>query len=337
MESVTEYFRKDYTLTALELSHVCNITVQGVSKQIKKLDLKTEIKGSRNYLPPEEVRKLIESRGYVYEGCKILVSSIVKGGVGKSALTIMLSEKLSQLGCRVLIIDIDQQANTSQHFLGEPSELNRYATMAEIISGEANFKDSIVKFSPHIHILPSSMNNSILDFLFTTKNIPLDKAYKTMINSVEQDYDIIIFDTPPAITKPVLSAYLISSGRGEILAPVNGDLYSYEGLGYVADTVEDLCRTYELEGEKAIVLRCCFNKFSERKSNNTQFLAKFLTDPRFKNKFYKTLIKESQDVVYSINSSKSLFETSKKMAVKEDIDSLAREIIGLDGLSGTEN
>jgi cellulose biosynthesis protein BcsQ len=181
------------------------------------------------------------------------------------------------------------------------------------------------------------MNNSTLDFIFTTRNIPLDKAYKGMISSIENDYEIIIFDTPPAITKPVLSAYLISSGRGEILAPVNGDIFSLDGLCHTNETIVNLNRTFELYGDQEIKLRVVFNKFSERKANNTNFLAKFLTDERFKNKFYRTLIKESQDMVYSINSSKSLFDSSKKMAIKDDIDSLAREIIGLDNLSGNDN
>ncbi len=137
---------------------------------------------------------------------KIIAVYHNKGGVGKTTTVVNLAATFSKMGKRVLVIDLDSQANTTfatglVNFRDETKDnlkdnylyhiLCDEASISEIVK-QSNFSSYEVDVIPS-HILLMEKENELnqLDF---TKRILLEK-----LEEVEDNYDIVVVDTPPSL------------------------------------------------------------------------------------------------------------------------------------------
>lgn len=317
--------REELTLAPVELSKLFDISIQAINKQIKKLNIPTVIVNKRNYLEPESVRKIMIDRGFIYPS-KVVSFQIVKGGAGKSSLSQNLAIRANQLGARVLCIDIDQQGNFSQSILmdsGVESNEEEYFSMIDVVEGEVTFENAIIKITNTLHLLPSNMNNSMLDQYLGIKNIPLDKIFKKMIDKVRKNYDLIIFDCPPAINKPNIAAAIASD---EVIMPVNPDRFTIEGLKYTIDAVNDVNE----KNDTNVALKIIYNKFHQKKKGAKEILGQLYSDELYKSMMYNTVISEATEITNAINQRTSIFFNNRSSEIRNDLDNFAKEVLGID-------
>lgn len=139
---------------------------------------------------------------------KIIAVYHNKGGVGKTTVTVNLAAALRKKGKRVLIIDIDSQANTTLatgliRFDDEELDDLKDCNISHVLLSEDSFPIKQVArkslFSqPEIDVVPSHIN--LMKYESELSQQPDSKMMLIgKLNLIEHDYDIVILDTPPAI------------------------------------------------------------------------------------------------------------------------------------------
>lgn len=156
-----------------------------------------------------------------------------KGGVGKTTTAINLAAGLAMAGKRVLLIDLDPQANSSIAFLShEPSEVTAY----EMLTEPDVLAEQIVRTTSvtGLDIIPSRISLA----KFESKLIgEFDAPFrlKDRIASLVQQYDYAVIDTPPTLGLITVNALVAAD---YVIVPIQPSYFALEGTDDLLDTVE---------------------------------------------------------------------------------------------------
>lgn len=177
-----------------------------------------------------------------------------KGGVGKSSIAVNLAAISASRGIRTLVVDLDPQCNSTHYLLGDASnqpDTDAYGFFEQALSFQLKPKaaDDFVHATPfeNLAILPSHPELGDLQSKLESKH----KIYKLRdaIDQLEQQYDAIYIDTPPAFNFFTLSA-LVAAER--CLIPFDCDEFArqalYNLLNNVRETRADHNGKLEVEG-----------------------------------------------------------------------------------------
>ena len=165
-----------------------------------------------------------------------------KGGVGKSSITCNLAAVAAQKGQRVLVVDLDAQANSTHYLLGN-SATPEGPTLADFFDQTLNFK-----LNPHpidAFILPTPFQNLSLMAAHAELEAlqsKLESRYKIFklreaLEAIDADFDWILIDTPPALNFYTRSA-LIAADR--CLIPFDCDAFSRRALYTLMENVHEI-------------------------------------------------------------------------------------------------
>lgn len=156
-----------------------------------------------------------------------------KGGVGKSTTAMNLAAYLSAFGKKVLLVDIDPQANATSGFGLNPKKIEKniyHALIGRIPPDEAIHKTKLLG----VDILPSSpdLAGAAIE-LVDIKN--REFKLKEVLREISRKYDYIIVDSPPSLGLLTINA-LTASER--TIIPVQCEYYALEGLADLLRTVQ---------------------------------------------------------------------------------------------------
>jgi chromosome partitioning protein len=307
-------------ITPSELTDLLGgITVHGVYKilQSKEIDYITS-SSRRKYITPAGVRKLLESRGFEYPKLNISFQ-IVKGGAGKTSLSYSLGLRASHYGARVLLVDLDMQGNLTRSFKLESREQKVWI---DIFREDISAKEAIINVGDGVDLLPSNLNNSRLDLELSSSNINLITLLQSSLADVESNYDLIIFDCPPAINKISTAATCASD---LVIIPLNPDPYSMDGLEFTLSELNNIKKRFSVNFDYRIV----WNKYDARERLGAIYMHSLAKNSERFEKILPVVIRTDTSFKNSIADSKSIFDLPKKSYAKEDIDQFAKEILGI--------
>ena len=214
---------------------------------------------------------------------KIVSFFNVKGGVGKTTLTILTAITLSKEGKKVLIIDADTQANLTQ-FMYKVSHNDKtlFDGLINSLSADQLILKSPVEKYPNIDLIPSDLSLSVLSEYLTTKTNREKSVWRWFKNNIDiiKEYDYIFVDLSP-------SYYLIASNfmiiSDSIITPIAyQDIASIRGCELFYQKFNEDLNDMEMENDaKRAVL---INSFTSRKlSTGDIFMEKLEEYPYIKN------------------------------------------------------
>ena len=161
-----------------------------------------------------------------------------KGGVGKTTTVINLSAGLSQLGKKILIIDLDPQGNATTG-LGLSNLEESSQTIYGVLNGTKKISDVIkkTKFN-NLDLVTSNVDLSGLEVETAGDNeraFILKNKLAAYLNDSRAYYDYILIDCPPSLSLLTVMALVTSNS---LLVPLQTEFFALEGVTQLIKTIE---------------------------------------------------------------------------------------------------
>jgi len=149
-----------------------------------------------------------------------------KGGVGKSTTTINLGASLAFRGDRVLVVDLDPQANATSGLGIEHGAVT--ATIYDaLIKEDVPFDDVIEPTSVRdLFLVPSGIDLAGAEIELVAM-MSRELRLATALKSVEGEYDVVLIDCPPSLGLLTVNAL---AAAHEVLIPIQCEYYALEGV-----------------------------------------------------------------------------------------------------------
>lgn len=155
-----------------------------------------------------------------------------KGGVGKTTTTINTGAYLASLGKKVLVVDLDSQANATSG-LGISQE-NVTMNLYHCLTDGTHPKEAIIPTGvPNFDVLPASVDLAGAAVELISAQGREFKLFE-VIQKVSADYDFILIDCPPSLGILTINGLVASQ---KLIIPVQCEYYALEGLSQLLKTI----------------------------------------------------------------------------------------------------
>lgn len=300
--------KSDLAITVSDLAAFLEIKNEKLISKLKKMGWQ-----GGQYVLPQMVRPLLLDSGFEYPN-KVVSVQMLKGGVAKTTTVLNMGLRASMLGARVLMIDLDQQANLS-FAMGEDSEAS--PVWLDLVEKKVSIEKLIKPVTNFLHLIPSNLNNSVLDRVLLNSNRNWAQAVAAPLEGIRNQYDLILIDTAPAISA-INTAVTVASDQ--VILPMNPDKFAYIGMKKNLLEIQEVAKDFNKEIESSIL----FTKFDGREKFSHELLQKCLEE--FDDQLMKSYIRTSSEVKNTIRTSRNIFQS--KNGVKEDYDAVTKEVLG---------
>jgi len=171
---------------------------------------------------------------------KVLAVANQKGGCGKTTTAVNLAAALAQLGRRVLLVDLDPQANATLGLGYSPSRINQTIYHAMVHSHDLT--GMLLPTSvPRLTLAPSNVLLAGVE-LDLRGVLGKELVLGEVLRQVESQFDLCIIDCCPSLGLLALNALVAST---DVIIPVQVQYYALEGLHRLLETIRVLRRRFQ--------------------------------------------------------------------------------------------
>ena len=248
---------------------------------------------------------------------KIITFANQKGGVGKTTTSHIVAIGIAKRGYKVLVCDLDPQANLTSVLGVDPN--SDIVSIYDLFEGDCNIQDAIVSTESNIDLLVGSLMLSGADRKYSATGD--EYKLKEALEEVQDKYDYILIDTPPALGVLSLNALAATDYLIVVMTP---DYFSGKGLRQFQGTVETTRKYLSNPGLKInglLLTRCDRTNLSSVINDDMQEVAQSLDT-----KIYKSKIRQAVAVRESQYLELSLYDM-KDSSVLEDYESFIKELL----------
>ena len=244
-----------------------------------------------------------------------------KGGVGKTTTTLNLACSLRELGKKILVIDLDPQANLTRCFdVGNSENIKTVGHLltAELEEESYSVEEYILSYD-EMDIIPSSIFLSAVETQMRSET-GSERILSEIINQIREHYDYILIDTSPSLNILNINALCASDS---VLITADTGVFAVVGIGELLKTVQKIKKRVNPKLKvQGILLTMCDNRTN---------LSKLLTqqvEEMYQGKIavFKTKIPKTVKVGEAIYSGQSIKKYAKGSSADIAYDNLAKEI-----------
>jgi chromosome partitioning protein len=240
------------SMSAADVARLCDVDKARIAYRLTLDDLpKGKIQGNRREWPMAEAQLWVRSLRAPHlrpEGAAAITLTVAnfKGGVAKTTSAVTLAQGLSMRGHKVLLIDLDPQGSATTLFGVLPdAEVEQEHTAMLLFAGEADDLTYAVRNSywPGIDLVCAAPLLFGAEFALPARQAhdPGFEFWRVLdrgLDAARSSYDVIIVDTPPALSYVTINALMAADG---VIMPLPPSALDFASSAQFWDLFSDLC------------------------------------------------------------------------------------------------
>lgn len=248
---------------------------------------------------------------------KVITLANQKGGCGKTTTAHTLAIGLVNSGYRVLAIDCDSQCNLSSVF-GLMSEKKTKGTLLDVMQQDMAISECVSTVRIGLDILACNPKLSDVDKMFSDFEDVM--ILNDELEKVQENYDFVVIDTPPAVNTLTTSALMTSDF---LIVPMTADYFSIQGFNLLEKKIATLKRMgSNIEILGILLTRCDRTSLTNDLKESISEIAKELNTTVFNSTIRQGVAVRESQLLQS-----DIFTESPKAAVTQDYNAFINECI----------
>lgn len=244
---------------------------------------------------------------------KIIAIINQKGGTGKTTVTANLGASLASMGKKILLIDLDPQANLSYSFGINASNGD---SIADVLQGKKTLQTILVE-REGIAIAPSSTLLADIEVSLVNK-IGREQILKDRLKGLK-GYDYVFIDCPPSLS--VLTVNALNASH-EVLIPAQMEVLSMQGLSQLFDTINQV---KQVLNHGLRIKGIIPSMFDSRRRLSEEVLNQISAST--KARIFKTHIRECVKIAEAPSFAKTVLHYAPSSNGAEDFKNLSKEFL----------
>jgi chromosome partitioning protein len=235
-----------------------------------------------------------------------------KGGVGKTTSTISIGAALANKGKKVLLVDLDPQANLTQSLGIKDIQISIY----DNLKGEKMV--NTIEYRHNLHVLPSSLDLSAAEIELSSEP-GREYILKDILSQFVNKFDYIFIDCPPSLGLLTINALTASD---YVIIPMQAEYLPLRGLAKLTEVITKI----QTRLNQKLQIGCVFlTQYDSRKVLNRDIAESVLEF--FGNKFLNSKISNNIALAEAPSQGKDIFLYNKNCKGAIDYDELCDEMI----------